>query len=114
MLTSIRFILNDREVSVSVHPGQLVLDYLRNYENLVGTKEGCKEGDCGACMVLVGELQDHSIAYKPVTSCLVPIGELHGKHLVTIEGLNMAQLSHVQHAVVDQGASQCGFCTPGI
>lgn len=109
-----RFLLNDREVSVNQPAGMLVLDYLRRTERLVGTKEGCKEGDCGACMVLVGELDGSMVSYKPMTSCLIPLGELRGKHLVTIEGLNMEHLSPVQQAIVDEGGSQCGFCTPGI
>ncbi len=108
------FILNDQEVTTSEPPGTLVLDYLRRREKLMGTKEGCKEGDCGACMVLVGELVENQVEYKPMTSCLMPVGELQGKHLVTIEGLNMAKLSPVQQAIVDEGGSQCGFCTPGI
>ena len=74
----------------------LVLDWLRTVRHLCGTKEGCKEGDCGACMVLVGRLMDGVMAYRPMTSCLIPLGELHGAHLVSIEGLNMAQLSPVQ------------------
>jgi xanthine dehydrogenase small subunit len=114
MSQTTQFILNNRDVVTSEPAGMLVLDYLRRREHLVGTKEGCKEGDCGACVVLVGELTGTKVKYKPVTSCLMPLGELHGKHLVTIEGLNMAQLTPVQQAIVDEGGSQCGFCTPGI
>ena len=80
----------------------------------MGTKEGCREGDCGACTVIIGELANDKISYKPITSCLMPTGELHGKHLVTIEGLNLPELSPVQEAIVEEGATQCGFCTPGI
>ncbi len=114
MSQTTQFILNDRDVTTTEPAGMLVLDYLRRREHLVGTKEGCKEGDCGACVVLVGELNGTKVKYKPVTSCLMPLGELHGKHLVTVEGLNMAQLTPVQQAIVDEGGSQCGFCTPGI
>ena len=110
----IHFWLNNQEVTTKEPPGRLVLDYLRQKERLVGTKEGCKEGDCGACMVLIGELSGNQVEYKPVTSCLMPVGELHGKHLVTIEGLNLEKLTPVQQAIVDEGGSQCGFCTPGI
>jgi len=110
----IHFWLNSHEVTTKEPAGRLVLDYLRQTERLVGTKEGCKEGDCGACMVLIGELAGNQVAYKPVTSCLMPVGELHGKHLVTIEGLNLEKLTPVQQAIVDEGGSQCGFCTPGI
>ncbi|MFQ5640765.1 MAG: FAD binding domain-containing protein [bacterium] len=114
MTSQTHFILNDREVTTSESPGVLVLDYLRRRERLVGTKEGCKEGDCGACVVLIGEWLGQEVRYKPVTSCLIPVGELQGKHLVTIEGLNREKLTPVQQAIVDEGGSQCGFCTPGI
>jgi xanthine dehydrogenase small subunit len=110
----IRFLVNDREIASREAPGRLVLDFLRRDLGLVGTKEGCREGDCGACMVWVGELRGEQVEYLPMTSCLVPLGELQGKHLVTIEGLDLGQLSTVQQAIVDHGASQCGFCTPGI
>lgn len=114
MASNIQFILNDKEICTSESPGMLVLDYLRRIQRLTGTKEGCKEGDCGACTVLVGEFEGNKVVYKPVTSCLMPLGELHRKHLVTVEGLNMKHLSPVQQAIVDEGATQCGFCTPGI
>ena len=114
MLWKTHFLLNDREVCATEPPGLLVLDYLRRTEKLVGTKEGCKEGDCGACVVLIGELVGNKVEYKPITSCLMPVGELQGKHLVTVEGLNMEKLTPVQQAIVDEGGSQCGFCTPGI
>ena len=114
MVTDLHFILNDSEIQVSARPGLLVLDFLRESKRLTGTKEGCREGDCGACAVLIGELVGDEVHYKSITSCLMPVGELQGKHLVSIEGLNMAALSAVQQAIVDEGASQCGFCTPGI
>lgn len=114
MLVNTHFILNDHEVITDAHPGLLVLDFLRQKEKLMGTKEGCREGDCGACTVIIGELVNEKVSYKPITSCLMPIGELHGKHLVTIEGLNLDKLSPVQEAIVEEGATQCGFCTPGI
>ena len=108
------FYLNDEEIHTDAPAGTLVLDFLRQRAKLTGTKEGCREGDCGACAVLVGESDGARVVYKPVTSCLMPLGELHGRHLVTIEGLNGAALSPVQQALVDEGATQCGFCTPGI
>ena len=114
MTGQIHFILNDRTVCTSQPTGVSVLDYLRLSERLTGTKEGCKEGGCGACTVLLGELQGEKLVYKPVLSCLLPLGELSGKHLVTIEGLNQEKLSPIQQALVDYGATQCGFCTPGI
>ncbi|MDA0345765.1 MAG: FAD binding domain-containing protein [Verrucomicrobia bacterium] len=112
--TSIRFILNNREFVALESPGRLALDYLRNSERLTGTKEGCKEGDCGACTVLMGSLENGIVRYVPMTSCLIPMGEVVGKHLVTIEGLNLETLSHVQEAMVDTGGTQCGYCTPGF
>ena len=114
MTDRIYFILKDRTICTSQLPGMSVLDYLRLSERLTGTKEGCKEGGCGACTVLVGELQGEKLVYKTVLSCLLPLGELSGKHLVTIEGLNREQLSPIQQALLDYGATQCGFCTPGI
>ena len=114
MPASTRFILNDREVETDAPAGVLVLDFLRDRERLNGTKEGCKEGDCGACAVLIGELDGEAVRYRPVTSCLVPLAEVHGSHVVTIEGCNLAGLNPVQEAVVEFGGTQCGFCTPGI
>ncbi len=111
---AIRFILNDREISAWESPGRLALDFIRDTERLTGTKEGCKEGDCGACTVILGTLEGSNVHYSPMTSCLIPVGELDGKHLVTIEGLNLESLSPVQAAMVDTGGSQCGYCTPGF
>ena len=110
-----RFILNDRLVETSAPAGLLLLDFLRNHERLTGAKEGCKEGDCGACAVLIGELAGAAVRYQPVTSCLVPLGEVHGRHVVTIEGCNLdTRLTPAQEAVAEHGGTQCGFCTPGI
>jgi xanthine dehydrogenase small subunit len=114
MTAQIHFLLNDRTACTSQPTGSTVLDYLRSLERLTGTKEGCREGGCGACTVLLGELQGEKLVYKPVLSCLLPLGELSGKHLVTIEGLNREKLSPIQQALIDWGATQCGFCTPGI
>ncbi len=114
MYAPIQFILNNRLVSASQPSSMSVLDYLRESQRLTGTKEGCREGGCGACTVLLGELQDSQVLYKTVLSCLLPLGEVHGKHLVTIEGINQAELSPVQQALVDRGAIQCGYCIPGF
>ena len=114
MTGQIHFILNDRTICNSQPSGVTVLNYLRQIARLTGTKEGCSEGGCGACTVLVGELKEDRVCYRAVVSCLLPLGELAGKHLVTIEGLNKSQLSLVQQAFVDYGATQCGFCTPGM
>ncbi len=114
----IKFIINDREVETSVPMGTVTLDFIRRHQKLPGTKEGCREGECGACTVLIGELKDNDIEYKAAASCLLPLGELAGKHIVTVEGININgsadTLTPVQQALTDEGASQCGFCTPGI
>jgi xanthine dehydrogenase small subunit len=109
-----RFILNDQLVETDPPAGMPVLDWVREVADLKGTKHACREGDCGACMVLLGELEDGRLRYRQLVSCLLPAGELDGRHLVTIEGLNGKALNAVQQAMVDHGASQCGFCTPGI
>jgi xanthine dehydrogenase small subunit len=94
--------------------GTPVLDFVRYYQDLTGTKIGCREGDCGACTVVVGELKNGELRYRSATSCLMPLGNAHGKHIVTIEGVNMDELNPVQQAMADESATQCGFCTPGF
>ena len=108
------FILNDQLIQTQLPNGSLLLDFIRYQQGLSGTKIGCWEGDCGACTVLIGELNGDRVRYRQITSCLTPLGNAHGRHVVTIEGLNMAQLSPVQDLLVDEGASQCGFCTVGF
>jgi xanthine dehydrogenase small subunit len=108
------FLLNDREVGVSRSAGAVLLDVLRNDLGLTGPKEGCREGDCGACLVLLGTPGPEGISYRAVNSCLLPLGDVAGRHVVTIEGLNQNGLSPVQKALLDEGAVQCGFCTPGL
>ncbi len=108
------FIINDREVSVDLRDGKATLKTIRQNLNLRGTKEVCGEGDCGACMVLLGENEGDDINYKAVNSCLLPTGELGGKHVITIEGLNQERLSLIQETFVKEFAAQCGFCTPGF
>jgi xanthine dehydrogenase small subunit len=91
------------------------LRFLREYCGLTGTKEGCGEGDCGACTIAVGERKDGRVVYRAVNSCLYPAARLHGKHVVTIEGLVSGDTLHpIQRAVLDHHATQCGFCTPGV
>ncbi len=108
-----KFILNQEIIEISVPLGTPTLNFLRSV-GMKGVKEGCHEGDCGACMVLLGELKDNNLMYKATTSCLLPIGEVAGKHVVTIEGLNQEELNPIQQALVDRGGVQCGFCTPGF
>lgn len=110
----IRFILNDKLIETSLPGGTTLLDFIRHECHLPGTKTGCREGDCGACTCLIGENCNGSFSYKSVTSCIYPIGNIHGKHVVTIEGLNMPGLTPVQQALVENSGSQCGFCTPGF
>ncbi len=110
----IEFILNNKLVQTNELSGSVLLDFIRKNEKLFGTKIGCREGDCGACTVLVGELFKYEIRYKSVVSCLTPLGNIAGKHVVTIEGLNGNNISPVQSAFVNENATQCGFCTPGF
>jgi xanthine dehydrogenase small subunit len=111
----IRFILNEKEIATSLPPGMVLLDFIRYHQHLMGTKIGCREGDCGACTVLVGELKDNEPQYQSMTCCLMPIGNAQGKHIVTVEGINNDEgLNPVQQAMADEGATQCGFCTPGF
>lgn len=111
-----RFILNNQLVNAAHLPsGSTILDYVRNTKQLCGTKTGCREGDCGACTVLVGDLKDGKLYYQSMTSCLLPLGNAHGKHILTVEGINMGnELSPVQTAMVETNGTQCGFCTIGF
>lgn len=117
----IRFILNEKAVATDLPPGTLLLDYIRYHRHLTGTKIGCREGDCGACTVLMGELKGGEMVYASVTSCLTALANVQGKHIVTIEGLNPAGgegagngLNPIQQAMSNEAATQCGFCTPGF
>jgi xanthine dehydrogenase small subunit len=113
----IGFILNGEEVALStVPPRQTLLDWLRLEKRLTGTKEGCAEGDCGACTVLVGRICDGQLVYESVNACIRFMGSLHATHIVTVEHLKTldGKLHPVQQAMVDCHGSQCGFCTPGF
>jgi xanthine dehydrogenase small subunit len=110
----ISFILNNQLVCSEKPEGSSLLDFIRYEMDLPGTKSGCREGDCGACTVLEGTLNHNKVIYKSIVSCLTPVGNVHGKHIVTVEGINMEHLSPVQSAIVDNAATQCGFCTPGL
>ena len=103
-----RFTLNGQTVSLDVVGSRRLLDVLREDLRLTGTKEGCGEGECGACSVLInGEVVD---------SCLVAVGQVEGANVVTVEGLvgSDGQLSRLQQAFIEHGAAQCGICTPGM
>ena len=96
-------------------PDTMLLDYLRLTEKSRGTKEGCNEGDCGACTVVLGEAGDGRMIYKAVNACILFLGQIHGKELITVEDLAEGQKLHpVQQSMVNLHASQCGFCTPGF
>ncbi len=109
------FLLNNKLICTNSPQGMVLLDFIRNEKGLKGTKTACREGDCGSCTVLLGTLDAKgNIYYKAITSCITPLGNAHGKHVVTIEGLNSEEISEVQKSLVDTAAIQCGYCTPGI
>jgi xanthine dehydrogenase small subunit len=128
-----RFLANDRLVDTEAGRVSPALDFIRRDLGLTGTKEGCREGDCGACAVLVGHRTDEArrrpdetgrADYRALPSCLLALGELEGCHLVTIEGLASggkpgkagayAKLTPVMAAIAEANGSQCGFCSPGF
>ncbi len=110
----IQFILNDEMIKTSYGSSRTLLDFIRYEQNIRGTKIGCREGDCGACTVLIGKIQNDRLKYESVTSCLTPLANIHGAHVVTVEGLNLNTPNAVQQAMIDHSATQCGFCTPGF
>ncbi len=112
MSDAIKFMLNNEMRAVSgLPPTTTILQYLRLQERLTGTKEGCAEGDCGACTVIVGKLENGKMAYEAINACIVFLPTLDGRHLITVENLGM---NAVQKAMVSCHGSQCGFCTPGF
>src|ERR1700682_885365 len=118
MRASIEFLLNGERVALSDEdPSRTVLAWLREARGLVGTKEGCAEGDCGACTAVVADLHEGKLRYQPVNACILCVGALDGKELITVDGLRAlydGALHPVQKAMVDCHGSQCGFCTPGF
>ena len=114
----IRLVLNGERVDVAgVSPQATLLSWLRETRQLPGTKEGCAEGDCGACTVVVAESRgDGTLAWKPVNACIRLIPSLDGKAVFTVESLRTRSgaLHPVQQALVECHGSQCGFCTPGF
>lgn len=110
----VQFILNNHAIHADLPAGSTVLDYVRYYKRQHGTKIGCREGDCGACTILVGDIESDKLVYRSMTSCLMPLTNAHAKHIVTVEGINMDLLSPIQKAMADTNGTQCGFCTPGF
>ena len=113
----IHFLLNGDLIAIDkVRPALTILSYLREQQRLTGTKEGCAEGDCGACTVVIGEIRGDDLELKAVNACIQFLPTLDGKALFTVEYLRQqdGSLHPVQKAMVDHHGSQCGFCTPGF
>lgn len=111
----IQFLMNGRIHTENLPADTTVLQYLRREAGRCGTKEGCASGDCGACTVVLAEAQGDTLQYRAVNACLTFMPAVHGKQLITVEDLkHHGELHHVQQAMVDNHASQCGFCTPGF
>lgn len=104
---TVNFILNKKPVSVNVSPEETLLSVIRDKFNLTGSKEGCGQGECGACTLLVNG--------RPMTACLILAIEAEGYEITTIEGLsNDDELDIIQEEFITHGALQCGYCTPGM
>jgi len=115
MRRAIRFLRRGREVQLDdIPPTLTLLDYLRVTEHAVGTKEGCAEGDCGACTVVLRKRVGGRLVYQPVNSCILLAGQADGAEIITVEDLANGALHPVQQQLADQHGSQCGFCTPGF
>jgi len=106
-MKEISFTLNDKKIAVTIDPMKRLIDVIRENLRLTGTKEGCGIGECGACTVIVDK--------KAVCSCMMLIGQVEGKEVITIEGIEKDdELSPLQKNFIKYGAIQCGFCTPGM
>ena len=112
----IRFCVNGEMFSEHhIDPSMSLLAYLRERKGLTGSKEGCNEGDCGACTVVLGELVDGRVCYRAVNACLLFMGAVDGKIITTVEGLGTPDTPHeIQSLISEKHGSQCGFCTPGF
>jgi len=113
--SSIEFILNNELITINdIDINTTVLEYLRNYKNLKGTKEGCSSGDCGACTAVIAEVRNNNLKYKSINTCITLLYTLHSKQLLTVEHIESKYLHPVQQSMVDNDGAQCGFCTPGF
>ena len=113
--SSIEFLLNNELITINdVNTNTTVLEYLRNYKNLKGTKEGCASGDCGACTAVIAEVKNNTLKYKSINTCITLLYSLHSKQLLTVEYIESKYLHPVQQSMVDNDGAQCGFCTPGF
>jgi len=108
------FLLNGEETSVSVRPDTTVLDLLRDHLGHKGTKEGCAEGDCGACTILLRRSDDRDAYPKPANACIMTVAQIQASEITTVEGIGNGALSDLQARMAENGSSQCGYCTPGI
>ena len=107
VIEPIKFKLNGRDIEIEADSSMRLIDLLRDGLGLTGTKEGCGEGECGACTVIIDG--------KTANSCLVLAAQVKGRELLTIEGVKQGEILHpIQQAFIDEGAVQCGFCTPGM
>ena len=114
MSRPVTFVLNTEIFEFDGPTGRPLLDAIRVDADLKGTKHACREGDCGSCVVLVGEPTGVTVRYRAMTSCLMPVAAAAGCHVISIEGLDPGGIGPLQQPFVDEGASQCGFCTPGF
>ena len=111
----IKFVYQNKIVEViNPNPNETLLNYIRTKLKKTGTKEGCAEGGCGACTVVLGEFKDNKINYSSINSCIIFLPTLNGKQLILVEDLKLenGSLHPVQQAMVNYHGSQCGFCTP--
>lgn len=103
----IEVVVNKKNIKMDVDPTTRLIDFLRDNLNLTGVKEGCSEGECGACTVILDGVA--------VTSCTILAGQVNGSEIITIEGLEQSgELDVIQKSFIENGAIQCGFCTPGM
>ena len=103
----LQLIVNGKKINVDIDPTKRLLDFLRDDLGLTGVKEGCSEGECGACTVILNN--------KAVASCSILAGQVNGDEIITIEGLAQnGELDRIQKAFIEKGAIQCGFCSPGM